>query len=290
VHARPLDDRHARLTLHRPLPLRIGDRAILRDPGSRGMWGVRVMDPAPPPLRRRGAAAARARELASARGRLPDEVARRRIVRLSMLRQLGVPDEEPPEGGLLLGDWLLSAEHAARLRDALTDLVRSRSTGLLPGVSVNEAVQALALPDKDLLGRLVGDSLRLERGRVVPVGGVALPATLAAAVRALSHDLASAPFAAPDAARLAELGLDTRGLAALARAGHLLRLDPAVVLLPGADAAAVELLRGLPQPFTTSQARQALGTSRRVVLPLLAHLDRAGWTSRGADDRRTVVT
>ncbi|HET6938155.1 MAG TPA: SelB C-terminal domain-containing protein, partial [Nocardioides sp.] len=41
-------------------------------------------------------------------------------------------------------------------------------------------------------------------------------------------------------------------------------------------------------PFTTSAARQALGTSRRVALPLLAHLDRTGRTVRLADDTRRL--
>jgi selenocysteine-specific elongation factor len=53
-----------------------------------------------------------------------------------------------------------------------------------------------------------------------------------------------------------------------------------IVLLPGADARAVELLARLPQPFTVSQARQALNTSRRVAVPLLEHLDRKGLTER----------
>ncbi|HET9630943.1 MAG TPA: SelB C-terminal domain-containing protein, partial [Terrabacter sp.] len=61
-----------------------------------------------------------------------------------------------------------------------------------------------------------------------------------------------------------------------------------VVLLPGADDTAYDVLGALPQPFTTSQARQALGTSRRVVLPLLAHLDRTGRTVRLPDDTRRV--
>jgi len=61
------------------------------------------------------------------------------------------------------------------------------------------------------------------------------------------------------------------------------------VLLPGADVRAVEELSALPQPFTTSEARSRLGTSRRVVLPLLEHLDRSGLTRRLADDRRLVV-
>ncbi|HJR40037.1 MAG TPA: SelB C-terminal domain-containing protein, partial [Nocardioidaceae bacterium] len=41
--------------------------------------------------------------------------------------------------------------------------------------------------------------------------------------------------------------------------------------------------------FTTSQARVRLGTSRRVALPLLDHLDRSGRTRRLPDDRRTLL-
>jgi selenocysteine-specific elongation factor len=116
----------------------------------------------------------------------------------------------------------------------------------------------------------------------------ALPPYLENAVRLLAEDLADAPYAAPTADRLTELGLDTKSVAAAARAGRLLRVAPGIVLLPGADRAAVALLAALPQPFTTSEARQRLGTSRRVVLPLLEHLDRAGLTRRLPDDRREV--
>ena len=96
------------------------------------------------------------------------------------------------------------------------------------------------------------------------------------------------PFRAPDADRLATLGLDRLTLARLARDGHVLLLGDSVVLLPGADDEAVELLGRLDQPFTTSRARQALGTSRRVVLSLLSHLDRTGRTVRLPDDTRRV--
>jgi selenocysteine-specific elongation factor len=40
------------------------------------------------------------------------------------------------------------------------------------------------------------------------------------------------------------------------------------------------------QPATTSALRQLLGTSRRVVVPLLEHLDRIGLTIRDGDRRR----
>ena len=36
------------------------------------------------------------------------------------------------------------------------------------------------------------------------------------------------------------------------------------------------MLAGLPQPFTTAEARKALGTTRRVAIPLLEFLDRPG--------------
>ncbi|MEE2035580.1 selenocysteine-specific elongation factor, partial [Rhodococcus sp. CC-R104] len=68
VRCRPLGDGLARLTLDRPLPLRIGDRALLRDPGRRMLWRVDVLDPDPPRLRRRGSAARRALQLADADG------------------------------------------------------------------------------------------------------------------------------------------------------------------------------------------------------------------------------
>src|SRR5271166_6221732 len=68
----------------------------------------------------------------------------------------------------------------------------------------------------------------------------------------------------------------------------LLRVTEQIVLAPGAQAEAARLLARLPQPFTTAEARQALGTTRRVAIPLLEYLDRAGITQRLPDDRRRL--
>ena len=100
VRARPLGEDHARLALGRPLPLRIGDRALLRDPGSRRVWGVRVVDPMPPDLSRRGAAAERGRVLGADDGSLAAELARRAVVRRSDLVRIGVPADPVPPGSL----------------------------------------------------------------------------------------------------------------------------------------------------------------------------------------------
>ena len=115
-----------------------------------------------------------------------------------------------------------------------------------------------------------------------------MPAPVAAGARAVLADLAEAPFMAPEAGRLRELGLDARAIAAAARAGLLLRVAEQIALAPGADVKAARTLAGLPQPFTAAEARRALGTTRRVAIPLLEYLDRSGVTQRLPDDRRRL--
>jgi selenocysteine-specific elongation factor len=119
-------------------------------------------------------------------------------------------------------------------------------------------------------------------------GHPGLPQPVAEAVQKILTDLADAPFRAPDAPRLAELGLDARAAAAAERAGLLCRLTGNVLLAAGAIEQAAGILAGLPQPFTTAEARQALDTTRRVAIPLLERMDREGITRRLPDDRRIL--
>jgi selenocysteine-specific elongation factor len=180
----------------------------------------------------------------------------------------------------VVGDWLVSGAQADAWRSALTDAVRRSPDGLSPAA----AARALDIPHVDLVPALVEPPVHTQHGRLVVSSD--LPAAVRDALDAVYRDLTEAPFSAPDAERLAALGLDRATLARLARAGHLLVVGEGVVLLPGADSAAYDVLSRLPQPFTTSEARQALGTSRRVALPLLALLDRTGRTVRLPDDTR----
>ncbi len=286
VHARPLGADHARLRLQAQLPLRVGDRALLRDPGSRRLWGITVVDPSPPSISRRGEAAARALALAGLDGSLGADLDLRGVVRRSELVRIGVATEPLPAGALQAGDWLVGPRHVDELRQRLVELVQDVGP-LDPPMTTAVAATRLGLPDPALVSALVAPPLR-ERQGVISAGDAGLPASLAGALAQVRAQLDEAPFDAPDRSRLLELGLDARALAVLERAGHLLRVGEGVVLLPGADRQALELLRELPQPFTTSEARRALGTSRRVALPLLGHLDRAGRTVRLADDRRRL--
>ena len=304
----------ARLTLRESLPLHVGDRLLLRDPGGAGVsiLGATVLDVAPPALVRRGAAAAAGRELA-AWPEVPtaaDLLRRHGLLRAGAVTAMGVPGSLPPP--VTASGWLADPARWGELRRRLTEVVaaHARRDPLAIGLPPEAARAALRLPDRALvealarlpaLGaapedalariRLDGGYLRLGEPQKSPQTQTpqpSLPPQVTAGVRAVLADLAGAPFMAPEAGRLRELGLDGRAIGAAARAGLLLRVTEQIVLAPGAEAEAARALAGLPQPFTAAEARQALGTTRRVAIPLLEYLDRAGITQRLPDDRRRV--
>ena len=333
---------YARLRLRDPLPLHVGDRVLLRDPGAAGLaiHGATVLDPTPPPLARRGAGAAAVREL----GAWPDVptsadlLRRHKLIRSADLTAAGVTGQPAP----VAGDWLADRAHWSGLRAELAAVVAGfcARDPLAPGMPTEAARAALNLPSRDLVTALVtgdvvqdGGYLRIvaaqaaeagphspaaeppaseppatrpasdrpssSNGPTAPVPTAPVPAgaataagrvppTIAAAVQAVLDDLAQDPFAAPDSERLRSLGLDAKALATAARAGLLLRVAGTVVLAVGAGEEAARRLAELDQPFTTSQARQALGTSRRVAIPLLEYLDRARVTERLPGDLRRI--
>ena len=287
VRLRPLGDDAARLTLTRPLPLHIGDRLLLRDPGARRIVGADVLDVRPPALRRRGAAADRARELATGVPSGAELVRWHGLIRRPDLVAMGVV----PEGDPVAADWLADPAHWESLRRRLAEEVARHAAAdpLDPGLPVEAARSLLDLPDRRLVDALARPPLRLQSGRVHASAAAGLPPAIAEAVQRLRTDLDRSPFRAPEADRLAELGLTGRALGAAVRAGALLKVAEGIVLLPGADAEAVRVLASVPQPFTVSEARRALDTSRRVAVPLLEHLDRQGLTTRADDARRTLA-
>lgn len=285
VHARPLGDSFCRLVLDEPLPLRVGDRAVLRDPGDRQVWGVRVLDPAPPALGRRGAPAARARALARLDGTVAAYLDVHGTVRRDVLARLGLSGGMP-SGAVLAGDWAIGSAEADRIRRALREQVDAAGP---EGITPAAAAHALALPDAAVAEALAGEGVEYAGGRLRRTGVSVLTPALTATLETLRSLLAGQPFAAPTADELSGAGIDAGAIAALHRAGLVVRLAPGVVVLPEAPDLAVARLASLPQPFTTSQARQALGTSRRVALPLLGHLDATRRTVRLADDTRRVT-
>ncbi len=299
VDVRRLGDDTARLHLTAALPLQPGDRALLRDPGEqRVVAGVVVLDAAPEPLSRRGGAARRATSLQGMSG-APDpagEVRRRGAVRREELAAWGVihQDDPAPEDTVEVGNWLISAAQWQQWQHLLVAAVADdeHRHPLRGGLPTEAARQAVGAPDARLLSALAADVPTLESsGGLVRRAGAAPGFTdgQSDALSQVARRLAETPYAAPAAADLDSLGLTATVLATAVRHGMLLALTDGIYLLPDAVESALPTLAALPQPFSMSQARQALGTTRRVAVPLLEHLDRLGLTRRIDDSQRVVV-
>ncbi len=286
---RPLDGTAVRLRLAHELPLRVGDRLLLRDPGARRVLGADVRDVDPPELRRRGAARSRAAELAEqlpgAEGAAAD-LARRRWVRRADFVAMGWP---VPAGATAVGPWLIAPglldELAARVPQVVARYRQLRPLEAGPPVAVLRS--ALELPDVELVPAVVRAPLALRGGRVVAADS-GLPPAVQRAVDGIRARLADEPFAAPESGDLVAAGLGTRELAAAVRAEQLVRIADGVYLAPGVAEVARARLTTVPQPFTLSQARQAWGTSRRVAVPLAEWLDARGITVRLPDNTRRL--
>jgi selenocysteine-specific elongation factor len=286
---RPLDGAMVRLRLAAPLPLRIGDRLLLRDPGTRRVLGADVRDVDPPELRRRGAARRRAAELAVQPAGIAGaaaELARRRIVRADDFAAMGWP---VPDDVVRAGPWLIAPGLVGELAERVPDVVARyrKLRPLEPGPPAEVVRRALDLPDADLVAAVVQAPLVLREGRVLG-SDAELPPAVQRAVDGVRARLAAEPFAAPEAGDLVAAGLGVRELAAAVRSGQLLRIADGVYLAPDVALEARARLALLDQPFTLSQARRAWGTSRRVAVPLAEWLDARGITARLPDNTRRL--
>ncbi|MEL4503486.1 selenocysteine-specific translation elongation factor [Luteococcus sp. H138] len=307
VRVRPLAGDAVRLSWQNPLPLRVGDRMILRDPGQQHvLCGALVLDVDPPELTRRGAGRRRGEELLVAGDRINTarEVARRGWMRASDLLALGVDEQQiaaaitagtlrspgPREvaGNRLLvspAQWTAWADDLGRVTDRAI-----AENPLQARISLGAAAGAVGLPERALAEALAPDAgLRVSDGHLERPGTTAHLGEAEVGLAELEARLEAHPFAAPERDELAALGLGPKQIAAAVRLGRLLDLDDQIVLAPLGPARAMRKLAALPQPFTTSQARQALGSTRRVVIPLLEHLDAKGWTRRLDAGHREVV-
>ncbi|SFQ95781.1 selenocysteine-specific elongation factor [Lentzea waywayandensis] len=362
VRVRALGPGAARLRTACEVPVRPGDRLLLRDPGGAGPpVGAVVADVWPAELTRRGAGARRGAELVALAG-LADGVAaalpradgvaaalpRADGVAAALPRADGVAAALPPADGVAaalpraagVAAALPRADVAGRgetrvdLPGLAVDLLRRRrflrdgdfrsaglpATGrpvaggwhvdpatweslvgrapgevagwcaerpLVRGMPLPVLADRFSVPSAEVTRELVrAAGLSVEDG--VVVGRAALPDAVEKGVAAIAESLRRNPFRAPEAHDLAQAGLRAAELASAVRAGRLLLLAPGVVVLPGADRLAAEVVRGLGEPFTVSQARQAWNTTRRTAVPLLELLDGAGVTRRRPDGAREL--
>lgn len=246
----------ARLHLPRPMPLLPGDRYVLRDAG-RGetIGGGEVLDVDP---------VTRAADAAPDRS-VDRVIAERGWIEVDRLRLLTGETREAT-----LGDWVVDPDRLVADRERVAALMLA--AGPL-------GLDLATLDDRDRLVATILDDVVVDGGRVVHVD----------AIDPLDGHpwldaLAAEPFTPPEPPD--DLGRNE--VRELVRRGEVVEVGGVAFAASAMDAAA-EVLRDLlgehPDGVTVAQVRDALGTTRKFVVPLLEHLDATGRTRRREDLR-----
>jgi selenocysteine-specific elongation factor len=141
----------------------------------------------------------------------------------------------------------------------------------------------------DLIARLC-DREFVRAGSVVRRAGhrPALPEPLRAAGAKVVQALAAAPFDPPSRKDLTPDALSQRALRFLIETGEVVEISAELVMSAQGVAQAADVIQKFIRghgPATVSELRQSLGSSRRVVIPLLEYLDRTFVTLRQGDKR-----
>jgi selenocysteine-specific elongation factor len=294
-----------RVQLDHPLPLVVGDRVVLREAGRRAtVAGGVVVEPAPRgTVRGVAARTARAERLAAIAAAGTNDDARpqrlRELVALAggsrdaeeVRASVGWPTEELlPDGVVAIGPHLV----LAATRERWVEAVQTLGSGTHERAAVAKRSQDVGAPEPAaaaLADHLVASSelVRTTHGVALPEHADAAADARRARVAAVVAALAATPFAPPDLDELTrQQGLDHRERAALVASGAVVRSGKVAFARVAVDQAVAVLrrLEGQVGPFTASQAREALGTSRRFTIPLLEQLDRMGATSFDGQRRR----
>ena len=251
----PDEEGLVRLRLPEALPLLPGDRYVLRESGrDETVGGGEVLDVAPV------VAASKARPSRS----VDRVVAERGWVDADLLERLTGERREPTVGRWVVDEATIDAGLAS-----LAEAVDAAGPLGLDAATLDQRQRAL-LPRLD---GIVVDGGRLRRAEAVdPLAGHPYVAALEAS-----------PFTPPE-----PTGVSRAELHELVRRGMVVERDGCYFAPAAVEAAArrlAEVLAASPEGFTVAQARDALGTTRKHALPLLAILDTSGVTRRRGDLR-----
>jgi selenocysteine-specific elongation factor len=164
----------------------------------------------------------------------------------------------------------------------------ARAAALHPG---GRPPLAPAAAGAEVVEALVGDGRLVADGPVVrlPGHGVRLDPAQQAVRDRVEGAVAAGGVEVLTEAALADLGADRRMTAVLVRLSVLVAIAPGLYLGRSTlERAVEELRRAFPggRQFAATEAKLALGTTRRSAIPLLEHLDRSGVTVRVGDLRR----
>lgn len=266
------------------LPLRYGDRFILRETGRRlVVGGGSVLDPAPPRRQRSLAAAA---ALPSSLGPIGAADALLALRGREALSRLRAHSGAEPAAGIRVGDMLLTEDEFADLRRAVREEVaRFHSENPL-----REGIPLATLATRLGVDAAFVDALVASAEEIVAAGAVVKEVGRSQALTPEQERswtqarlvLAEAGLTPP---RVGELGLDPELLHRLLRQGELVRVSADLVYLPSTAEEIRRLILAMGDDFTVADFRDAAGISRKYAVPILEWADGEGLTRRRGDLR-----
>ena len=246
-----------RIRLPQPLPLLPGDRFVLREAGRQEViGGGLVLDVDPVLPLRRARPDTRVERVITERGWVPADV----------LDRLTGHRAEPT-----VGEWVVDP-------DVLTAAVESLSRRIISAGASGIDLAELSDHERALLSAHRVPNIVVEFGNARSIDA---PDPLEQ--HPWVKTLLAAPFAPPP-----PLDVDPAQLRLMQRRGTVIMLDGLYFHSTAVERAGeivTQLLSTHPNGVTVSQVRDALGSSRKHVLPLLNRLDARGITRRQGDLR-----
>jgi selenocysteine-specific elongation factor len=305
----------ARLVLQTPIFAFVGDRFVVRDwPEHRTLGGGIVLDVHPPAGRMQrpkpGSPGWKCLQMRASAPRDADAFLRSGLERDGILPRATIlqqsrfgPDEIETsiadaitagvavDAGGLLAD---SAAWFAALRRAVSGIdVHHQKHPEQPGLPLSDLRTALvplapkvvdALTESMCRDGFVSDGTAIRRRS----HAIALPPRLQLAGERLRKQLAEHPFDPPSRKELCHDDPSHQALKFLLATGEVVAINPDLVLSARAYGEAADKIRDYliaRESATVSELKMLLGSSRRVMVPLLEKLDRDKLTSRQGDRR-----
>jgi selenocysteine-specific elongation factor len=203
---------------------------------------------------------------------------------------------------IVRSDWVINAQfwtslqtHAAQLIDA-AHKAKPDAPGLLLSelrIELERGSAESAVKNVEIFNLLVAELTKkdfTQSGTAIKraTHRLSLPPQLQTAGTKVRAALAAKPLDPPSRKELAPDALTQQALRFLINSGEAVELSDEVAISSQAFAVATETIRKFLRQHTAatvSDLRQALGASRRIVVPLLEKLDKTGVTRREGDKR-----
>ncbi|NNJ42453.1 MAG: selenocysteine-specific translation elongation factor [Akkermansiaceae bacterium] len=314
THLNPGEKCLAQLRLETPLFLLTGDRVVLRDGSQQStLAGATVLDALPS---RHGFRTEHRATFLKPRAENPDDPTT--AIRSLLIRDHLIDEKTPlpnnpfhekviaqtidnmlAEGSLTrCHQTLLHSQWWKKLLHHAAQAIRTwhQQHPDLPTMPLDDLATSLAHCPTQLFPTL---TIALEsQGYQLTHNGIAhanhtltLPEDIAGIAQSLLEKINHNQLQPPNKADLTTTASEDQAMKFLIRSGQLIELDPKVVISSTTRDTAIESIRSYITTHgqaTASELRQHLGTTRKIAMPLLEHIDTLGITIR-KDNYRTLT-